>query len=271
MKLAVSNVCWPSKETESFIDLVAGLACDGIELAASMIWDEPVDSTPAQRTALRRRIEDAGLVVTGLQALLFTHPEIQLMRSEADRRAALDYLAGLAEVCADLGGEVMVFGSPGNRSLGDGDPDEAYRVAVEFFARAGGRAAESGVSLCIEPLGRTETDFINTVAEAERMIADAGDPAGLGLHIDTKGLIDEDEVDAPYLTRSFAKAMHVHVNDPELRPPGSTGFDHAAIRARIDGSGYGRFLSIEMRRQGDDVEGQVRQAVDYVRRVYFPK
>ncbi|HAK89642.1 MAG: hypothetical protein A2X55_04785 [Nitrospirae bacterium GWB2_47_37] len=268
MKLAFSNVAWYHKGTDDFIEFIASLGCRGIELAASMIWDEPLNSTHSQRSALRRRIERAGLQVTGLQALLFTRPELLLFGDHEVRENTEDYLTGLMDLCAELGGEVLVFGSPMNRNRGGMPPVEARAVAIDFFGELGIHAEKRGVFFCIEPLGRGETDFINTVAEAEEFISSVGS-RGLGLHIDAKGLIDENEVEAPYLKESFSTAKHVHLNDPGLTAPGSTGFDHSKIQRAMEGSGYSRFLSVEMRRVEDDVEGSIKRAAEYVKQIYF--
>lgn len=269
MKLAVSNVAWYQKEIDNFLKLLSSLKCQGVELAASMLWDEPADSSMKERMELRQKIEDEGLKLTGLQALLYTRADLMLFKDDNSRQKISDYLSKLMDLCSDLGGEVLVFGSPRNRNIGDLAREEAYALSVDFFRKIGKRATERNVFFCIEPLGRRETDFINTVKEAEKLIKDAGSPTGLGLHIDAKGLIDEDEVSAPYITQSFSIAKHVHLNDPGLMPPGSTGYDHKKIRARMEGSGYSRFVSIEMRRQEPDVENSIREAVHYVKQVYF--
>jgi sugar phosphate isomerase/epimerase len=268
MKLAFSNVAWYPKRIDDFMELIVSLGCRGIELAASMIWDEPVDTTYSQRANLRRKIEGAGLQLTGLQALLFTRPDLMLFGDNVCRRKTVDYLTGLMDICNELGGEALVFGSPRNRNTGGLPAADARRIAIDFFGELGRRAEERRVFFCIEPLGKVETDFINTVADAEELIRLIGSH-GLGLHIDAKGLIDEDEVSAPYLTKSFSIAKHVHLNDPGLKAPGSTGFDHRAISRAIAGSGYSRFLSIEMRRVEDEVEGSIKRAIEYVKQIYF--
>ncbi|MBF0320224.1 MAG: sugar phosphate isomerase/epimerase [Nitrospirae bacterium] len=271
MKLAVSNVAWYPKRHSSLIRLLSSLKCEGIELAASMVWDEPVDTSRQDRLLLRRQIEDNGLKVTGLQALLYTRRELTLFGGQESRTQAIAYLTKMMDLCADLGGEVLVFGSPANRKIEGLSAQEAEVAAVEFFNKIGTLAAERGVFFCIEPLGKTETNFINTVRDAEELIKKAGNPAGVGLHIDIKALIDEDEVNAPYITEGFARARHVHVNDPGLMPPGSMGFEreHTIVSEKIRASGYNRYMSIEMRRQEPDPEAAIRQAVKYVRTTYF--
>jgi sugar phosphate isomerase/epimerase len=268
-RLAVSNVAWTAGDVDGFLELASSLKCDGVELAGSMIWKEPVETPPEERRALKWKIEERGLKTVGIQALLFSRPDLMIFGSVQDRRDVLDYFAGLMDFCADVGGETLVFGSPRNRRRGAVPPEEARRITLDFFREVGRMAAERGVVFCLEPLGTTETDFINSVTEAERLLEDLGDPPGLGLHIDTKALIDANEVDSPALTRSFSRARHVHVTDPGLQAPGSTGFDHRRIRDRMRGSGYSRYLSLEMRRQDPDPAEAIRRAVDYMRKVYF--
>ncbi len=268
MKLAVSNVAWYPKQIDGFIRLLQDLQVHGLEFAPSMEWDEPADVPFAERKGFRDKIEAAGLRIIGLQALLYTRQDLKLFESQAKRIEVLEYCKKLMELCYDLGGEVLVFGSPRNRSLNGLAKDAAWDISVEFFRKIGKAATDVGVYFCIEPLEQTVTDFINSVAEAEKLIRDAGSPSGLGLHIDTKGLIEENEVEASYLSESIKHAKHIHLNDPGLMPPGSTGYDHRAISKIIAGSGYDRFASIEMRRQEPDISHAIIRAVEYVKSVY---
>ena len=246
--------------------LLVSLECQGVELAPSMIWDEPTKASAKERLELRHKIDNSGLKLTGFQSLLYTHPELLLFKDEKTRKKILDYFVRLMDLCVDLGGEVLVFGSPRNRNIGEFPPRLAYGIANDFFQKVGEKALERNLFFCIEPLGKTETNFINTVSEAETLIFNC---KGIGLHIDVKGLIDADEVSAPYLIRSFAWAKHVHINDPNLEPPGSSGFDHKKIRDKMEGSGYSRFISIEMRRHKTNIEGTICKAVNYVKQIYL--
>ncbi|OPY36114.1 MAG: Xylose isomerase-like TIM barrel [Methanoregula sp. PtaU1.Bin051] len=268
MKLSVSNVAWYNNRIEEFIRFVSGLGCRGIELGPSMIWPEPVLAPVSERRALKTMIADAGLDLAGIQALLYSRQDLFLFGDAAVREKMLEYLTGMMDLCGDLGGEVLVFGSPRNRKIGNLPQDKARAIAVGFFRELGIRAGKRGLYFCIEPLGRTETDFINTVAEAFAFIQEAGNPEGLGLHIDTKGIIDEREVDKPYLADMFAIAKHVHISEPDLRPVGTGSYNHRPISRKIRSSGYNRFISIEMRRNEGAVEKTIAASVKYVQDIY---
>jgi len=270
IKLAISNIAWyQDKPIKDFLKLVQPLGCEGLELAASIIWEEPANAPKNSVREIRRIVEDAGMKVTGLQALTFNRPDLRLFGPGSNPDKVLDYFKLQMDLCKDLGGEVLVYGSPKSRNRGDVPHEEAYRIAVKFFGNVGEEAGKRGVYFCIEPLGKDETDFINSLAEAEKLIEDSGRPDGLGLHIDCKALINEREYMAGYVKKSFGKAKHVHLNDPGLTAPGSTGFDHHLIKEQLDGSGYARYLSIEMRRKKDDIEGNIVSAINYAKSIYF--
>ena len=80
------------KEIDNFLGVLSSIGCQGIELASSMIWDEPVDSSGKERLELRQKIEDSGLKLTGLQALLYTRKDLLLFKDEGTRQKILDYL-----------------------------------------------------------------------------------------------------------------------------------------------------------------------------------
>ena len=92
-------------------------------------------------------VEDAGLETIGLHWLLAKTEGLYLTSPEAAvRRATGDYLIALAEATRDLGGTIMVFGSPKQRSLLPGVTyDQAFGYAVDESSardagdRCGGR------------------------------------------------------------------------------------------------------------------------------------
>src|SRR5262247_1236352 len=85
--------------------------------------------------------------------LALTSPE------EAVRRATAEYLVELARACRDLGGDVLVFGSPAQRRVPEGKTrEQAAEYAVDTFRRAAEGIGEAGVKLCLEPLSPPEAD-----------------------------------------------------------------------------------------------------------------
>src|SRR6185295_987581 len=99
------------------------------------------------------------------QGLQLTAPTPQV------RQTTADYLVELARCTRDLGGDLMVFGSPAQRRIPPGtNHRHATDFAVDTFQRTIKGLEETGVKLCLEPLSPPEADFINTCAEAVEIL-----------------------------------------------------------------------------------------------------
>ena len=104
---------WPLDKTAAF---VAELGYQGLELAPFTLCNLVTDLSAADRRRIRRTVESAGLSVVGLHWLLAQTEGFQLNDSDPDVRArTAQYLLDLIDCCAELGGEVLIFGSPQQR------------------------------------------------------------------------------------------------------------------------------------------------------------
>src|SRR5262249_17459040 len=148
------------------------------------------------------------------------------------------YLIELASCCRDLGGEVMVFGSPAQRRIPAGATQhEAMEYALDTFRRALPGIADCGVKLCLEPLTAQETDFLNSCAEAVELL-DRIDHANFVLHLDVKAMASE-ALPTPDLIRRYApRTGHFHANDPNKRGPGFGETDFVPIFRALHDSRY---------------------------------
>jgi sugar phosphate isomerase/epimerase len=193
-------------------------------------------------------VEDAGLATIGLHWLLaktegfyLTSPEPQV------RKRTGDYLIMLAEATRDLGGSLMVFGSPKQRDLLPGvSHDQAAGFALEVFTRIMPTLDAIGVDLCLEPLAPSETNFLNTCAQARRLIEQLDHPR-FKLHMDVKAQSGETATTVPALISKYARhAGHFHAQDVNLRGPGMGDIDFGPIMRALVESGYDRWVSVEV-------------------------
>ena len=119
MKISVSNIAWyqdPKKFT-NFLEFLSNLNCDGVELAPSAIWTEPIDSSKQDRDSLKREIANFNLNFLGFHSLLFSKPELKLFENQFLRKETKNYIFNLINLCSDLEGTILVYGSPRSRQL----------------------------------------------------------------------------------------------------------------------------------------------------------
>ena len=177
---------WPLDKTAA---LVAELGYHGLELAPFTLCSLVTDLSAADRLRIRRTVEGAGLSVVGLHWLLAQTEGFQLNDSDPDVRArTAQYLLDLIDCCAELGGEVLIFGSPQQRDVPpDRSRAEAWKSTAEIMHSCGVRAQEQGVLFCVEPLSRNETNFIVNVDEAAELVRQVDHPS-LRMMVDTKAM-----------------------------------------------------------------------------------
>ena len=233
---------WPRQ-----CEYLARLGYDGIEVAPFTLGSTPLSTPAADRREMRRVAESAGLEIVGLHWLLAKTDGYHLTTADAGVRARTgEYLRGLAELCADLGGRVLVLGSPQQRSLEPGMTTEtAMDNAAEVIGSAVARMEELGVVLCLEPLAPSETDFLNTCEEAARLIGRFDSPA-VRLHQDVKAMLSEPTEVVDLIRRYADLTAHFHANDGNLQGPGMGDTDFGPILEALGETDYAGFVSVEV-------------------------
>jgi len=271
VRIALCNEVLGTLPLEQQCEFAARLGYDGLEIAPFTLADAPerIDEREARR--LRGVVEASGLVVTGLHWLLVQPAGLSLTAADGAVRArTLEVVTRLIALCAELGGSVLVHGSPKQRQVA---PGESHATAkgrlIEFLADAARVAAAHDVTYCLEPLGRAETSMINTVAEAADVVRAIGSPA-LRTMIDCSAAGATETEPVPDLIDRWLPTgliAHVQVNDPNRRAPGQGEMRFAPIFAALKRNGYDATVSVEPFDYVPDGAGAAAFAAGYLRGV----
>jgi sugar phosphate isomerase/epimerase len=269
MKYAICNETFVDWEWERMLDCIAQLGYDGVEVAPFTLADRATDITEQRRRDLRNAAERSGVRVIGLHWLL-VKPEGLYVTTPDDevRNRTADYFIDLVRLCADLGGHLMVIGSPKQRNLLPGITKErALGYAKEVFERALPEAQRCGVTLAIEPLTPRETDFINTAADGIELIEKIRHP-NFGLHLDVKAMSGSESSPLSEVIQSSAKYLrHFHANDPNLLGPGMGEVDHRPILKALKNIDYQGYVSVEVFDYRPGAETIARASIQYLSRM----
>ncbi len=266
MRYAICNETFEGWDHPRVCRFVAGLGYQGLEIAPFTLAPRITDVTPQRRRELRRQAEDCGLTILGLHWLLARTEGLHLTSPEAAvRKATATYLVELARCCRDLGGDILVFGSPAQRRVPAGATREvAADYALDTFHLAAGGIADAGVRLCLEPLSPPEADFINTAAEGQALIDRLGHP-NFTLHLDVKAMATEDAPTPEVIRQSAGRFAHFHANDPNKRGPGFGATDFVPIFRALRDVGYAGWVSVEVFDYSPDPETIARESLRYMR------
>ncbi len=267
IKLGICNELFEGWDFADVCRTVKSLGYDGLEIAPFTLAPLITDVSPAQRRTLRAQVEDAGLETIGLHWLLAKTEGFYLTtRDTSVRQRTADYFIALAQATHDLGGTLMVLGSPKQRDLLPGvSYDEACDLALDVFQRAMPAIGNLGVDLCLEPLAPNDTNFLNTCDQANAMIARVNHPH-FKLHMDVKAQSAEPSTTVPELIARHARvAGHFHAQDVNLRGPGMGAVDFGPIMKALVASGYDRWVSVEVFDYTPGAEETARQSIACLR------
>lgn len=266
MKYAICNETFDGWEHARICGRIAELGYGGIEIAPFTLAPRITDVTAAQRSKLRQEAETAGVQIIGLHWLLAKTEGFHLTSADPAVRARTGkYFCELARAAADLGGNILVLGSPLQRNLAPGMTlAEAEAHAADTLTHCLPTLEQTGVLLCLEPLTPVETNFWNTASDAVHMIRRLGHP-NVKLHLDVKAMSAEAVPAADVIRANVADTGHFHANDPNKRGPGFGEVDFKPIFAALKETNYAGWVSVEVFDYTPDPDTIARESIRYMR------
>lgn len=240
MKYGVNTMVWTTrvgKAEQSLFSRVKQWGFDGVELFLS-------PQEPADIPAVRRMLDELHLERTTCSVI---PRDANLVSPQAEVRArGVALLTRCVERTAELGARLLcgpLYAGLGVMTGGRRTQEE-WEWAKEGLRAAARRGQDLGVELCIEPLNRFETYFLNTQEDAACLVRDVRVP-NLRVHFDTFHANIEERQPADSL-RAVAKELgHVHISENDRGIPGTGHNDWRGILSTLKEIGYEGWLTIE--------------------------
>jgi sugar phosphate isomerase/epimerase len=269
MKFAICNEIFQGWKIEDVFAHAARLGYHGVEIAPFTLAESVTDIAPAERRRLREAAQRAGVEIVGIHWLLVKPEGLYINHPDAAIRArTAEYFCHLVDFCADLGGRVMVAGSPKQRNVLPGvAPAQARQWALETLRPAVARAEARGVVICFEPLGPAETNFVNTAAEAIGFVREIPSP-NFQIILDIKAMCAEATPIPEIIRESSPHFAHFHANDKNLKGPGFGEVDFQPIAAALKGVGYQGYVSVEVFKFEEGAEAIAAQSLECLRNAF---
>jgi len=203
-----------------------------------------VDPRSIDVRAFRQAFESSGLDCT---VCILLPQDINPISPARDlRKRALAHLRDCVDVSAQIGAHLVggpVF-APNGYLPGRGNRENEMSWAVECFRSVGETLDNYGTTLSIEPVNRSETCFLNTVAEA-KLLCEAVNHPRIGVTVDTFHASIE-ETDTALAVRLLGKdCKHIHMSEDHRGLLGTGDVNFAEIIAALQQIGYEGYLTIE--------------------------
>jgi len=213
---------------------------------------------------LRQAIEAQPLPVEAFS--VFVPGELKITGPAVDEERLAQYLEVAFERAASLGGQAIVFGSSGARNVPEGFPREkAWQQLINFVREAGEGAARVGITVCIEPLNRGESNVVNSVVEGLRLAQEADHPQ-VKVLADLYHMVAEEEPLVEHLVEAGDWIRHVHVSNTDRRAPSKGSSPYGAFFSGLKQIGYDGRCSIECR--WEDLPSQCAPSLAFLRQMW---
>ncbi len=240
VKFGVNTFLWSDNFGSKEFDLLPTIRAHGFDgVEVSLIH-------PAQfeAQAIRRASAENGLACTVCSVL---PSELSLISEDAGVRAkAQTHLEECVKLTAEAGAALIAgpLYSPIGYLPGRRRTREEWKRAVEAYQKLGPVLDNYSVELCIEPLNRFETFFLNTTADTVALCSEVNH-ARIGIlwdtfhaNIEEKSLAESVRMAAPYL-------KHVHTSENDRGTPGTGHVDWRGLITALRELEYTRWLTIE--------------------------
>ncbi|MDB6059403.1 MAG: Xylose isomerase domain protein barrel [Verrucomicrobiales bacterium] len=212
---------------------------DSIELAV----EDPSHIDPAH---VKRELDKNGLVCGSVCACM--GPDRDLRGNAQQQRTGLKYMMKVIDQMVVLDCPSLI--GPVYSSVGRADavPAKEYkqqwRTAATNLKALCKYAQERKKQVCLEPLNRFETDFINTCDQAINMVETVGSPA-LKIHLDTFHMNIEEKDQATAIRKAGKLLGHFHACGSDRGTPGNDHIDWVPIAKALKSIGYKGDVVIE--------------------------
>lgn len=195
----------------------------------------------------------------------FIPADLKVTGPNVDKDRLNNYLSNATERAAELGGEIIVFGSGGARHVPEGfSRKRAHDQILEFLEAAANYAREHGLVIAIEPLNRAETNMINSIAEAVRFADELMQPEVQVLVDFYHQMLEGEAFDE--IVRAGERIVHVHVADTDRLYPGSGEYDYQRFAESLADAGYNKRVSVECNFR--DFDAEVPQSIQFLHEVF---
>jgi D-psicose/D-tagatose/L-ribulose 3-epimerase len=242
MRFGINSFLFTSPFTNKSTKLFAQFKRWGFDTIEIPIED-PSHIDPAH---VKRELDKSKLVCGSVCACM--GPDRDLRGTPEQQKTGLDYMTKLIDQMVVLDCPSLI--GPVYSAVGRADavPPAEYKKqwkdVVKNLKILCKHAEKNGKQVCLEPLNRFETDFINTCDQALKMVKDVGSPA-LKVHLDTFHMNIEEKNQAAAIRKAGKLLKHFHACGSDRGTPGNDHIDWKPIAAALKSIGYKGDVVIE--------------------------
>jgi len=242
MRIGINTFLFTSPFTTQSVKLFPMFKTWGFETVEIPIEDPShIDPVKVKAAAAKN-----GLAIGSVCACM--GPGRDFRGSASEQRTAMTYCKAVVDQAAVMACPRVI--GPIYSVVGKADAVEPKRQKEEFamvvknLKVLAAYAAKKRVTLCIEPLNRFETDFLNTTDKGLQLLKAVG-AKNVKLHLDTFHMNIEEKNQAAAIMKAGKNLAHFHACGSDRGTPGSDHIDWKPITRALHKIGYNGDVVIE--------------------------
>ena len=226
MRFGINSFLFTSPFTDASTKLFAKFKKWGFQTVEIPIEDP----SHIDAALVRRALDKAGLACGSVCACM--GPGRDFRGTPAEQQTAMDYCKKLIDQAVVLGCPRLI--GPVYSVVGKADAVEPAQQKIEWalvvknLKELAKYAEARDILICIEPLNRFETDFLNTCDQGLKLIKAVGSKA-VKLHLDTFHMNIEEKNQADAIRKAGKSLVHFHACGSDRGTPGNDHIDWKPI------------------------------------------
>jgi sugar phosphate isomerase/epimerase len=247
LKISAIDTLCPGHSLQEKLCLLEQLRIEGIELESALSWPLQEKKKVAHDLLSSSKVK--------LSAVLIGYQGNLLSKSKNIRKRNLDRIKEYMDACAELNGVgVVTIPSPHKKRnpfqfLMAPKKETKKLLAAEQYRTLGKYAQELGIYILIEPLDRSQVNFINTCNEAAEICRMTGSDA-VRICPDLFHMSIEEREISEKIHDFSEYILHLHIGDNDSKSkfailPGRGKLDFRAIFDALKKIRYSNYLSLD--------------------------
>jgi D-psicose/D-tagatose/L-ribulose 3-epimerase len=242
IEYAVHTLLWAERfdiEPEPVVKKAKKFGFDGIEVYVSPEQIETFD-----RMRVKKALEGGGMKCVGSTSLSLATDITS--SDEATRKRGIEYLKNAAKLFSELGASLVtgVTYIAWGKIVGRGRTEEEWANSAQSLKEACRSIRDYKMTVGLEPVNRFETYFLNTAADAVKLVKAVGEP-NIKVHLNTFHMnIEEKNYYDPIVeTGELLGHAHCCENDRGIAGTGSVNWDE--VFRGLAEVGYDKWITLE--------------------------
>ena len=233
----------PAYPLDEVIPRLARIGYDGIEIGAAAPHAYPAYVGPERRKEIRTLLEANGIEVSAMLPAPGGGPGFNVASpSQEERRAAIEQYKEVAQLCADLGGNTLLYVA--GWVIYGTEWKQAFDWSREALVEIGRAADDLGMTVAVEQ-NPADGNLIESLDDGVELMRSVDAP-NVKLMFDTIHAMYRNEVPTDYVYRMGNDLRYVHLSDIDRLPPGQGRGDFVGLVQALTDIGYDGYLSMEI-------------------------